>query len=79
MQKIDLNISFTEVVGYLASFGILVSFLMKDIKKLRIVNTLGCCLFIWYVVMTSFSMPIIFTNAVIVIINLYYLIITPKK
>ena len=73
-----LNFSITEIVGYLASVVVLVSFLMKHIKTLRIVNTIGCALFVVYGVLLNFSIPIVATNVAIIIINIYYLI-KPRK
>lgn len=64
----------TEMVGYSASLGVLVSFLMKDIIKLRIINTIGCGFFVAYGVMLDYSWPIIITNVIIIMINLYYLL-----
>ena len=69
-----MGFTFTENIGYLASLGVLVSFLMKDIKKLRIINTVGCLLFVWYGVLLNFSLPIIITNVTITIINTYFLL-----
>ncbi|MFN8314942.1 MAG: uroporphyrinogen decarboxylase [Chitinophagales bacterium] len=63
----------TEVVGYAASLGVLLSFLMKDLKTLRIVNTIGCLLFVLYGVLLHYSYPVILTNVSIIGINLYYL------
>jgi uncharacterized protein with PQ loop repeat len=67
-----LGISVTEWVGYAASLGVLLSFLMKDIKTLRLVNSVGCLLFVVYGVLLS-SIPIIITNVAILLINFYYL------
>jgi len=68
----------TEIMGYTASCGVLLSFLMKDIKTLRIVNSIGCALFIVYGVMLSPpSFPVILTNVAIIIINVYYLLKKP--
>lgn len=63
----------TEYAGYIASATVLISFLMKNIRTLRIVNSIGCLLFIGYGVMLE-SIPIVVTNAAIVLINGYYLI-----
>jgi hypothetical protein len=63
----------TEIIGYIASLGVLISFMMKDMKWLRIINTIGCGLFILYGYMLHYSFPIIITNVCIVFINLYYL------
>jgi hypothetical protein len=69
-----LGLPWFEWIGYTASFVVLLSFLMKDMKKLRIVNILGCSLFIAYgLTLPAISIPIILTNAAIVIVNLYYL------
>lgn len=68
-----LGISITEWVGYAASLGVLVSFLMKDIKVLRVVNSIGCALFVAYGLMLG-SIPIIVTNVAILFINAYYLL-----
>jgi len=63
----------TDFIGYLASFLVLFSFLMKKMKNLRIINTLGCTLFVAYGFLLDFSWPIIITNLAIIIINIYYL------
>ncbi len=68
-----LGISLTEWVGYAASLGVLLSFLMKDIVKLRIINSVGCFLFVVYGVMLNMSLPIVITNVAILLINFYYL------
>ncbi len=68
-----LSISLTDIIGYGASLGVLVSFLMKDIRTLRIVNTVGCILFIAYGFLLHTSWPIIITNVSITCINIYYL------
>lgn len=64
----------TEIIGYLASLGVLISFMMKDMKWLRIINTIGCGLFILYGYMLHYSFPIILTNMSIVGINMYFLV-----
>ncbi|OIQ30759.1 MAG: uroporphyrinogen decarboxylase [Bacteroidetes bacterium MedPE-SWsnd-G2] len=66
-------ITLTDWVGYAAMATVLISFLLKDIKKLRIVNSLGCLLFVVYGFMLEpISMPIIVTNSAIFCINVYY-------
>ncbi len=70
-----LGISITEWVGYLASAFLLLSFTMKDVIKLRIINSVGCALFVIYGFMLQTSWPIIITNGAILIINFYYLLL----
>lgn len=69
-----MEVNITEIIGYIASFVVLLSFLMKDILKLRIINFIGCSLFVVYGIMLQYSIPIILTNSVILLIHTYYLI-----
>ena len=64
---------YREYIGYLASAIVLLSFIMGRILYLRIINTIGCGFFIFYGALLG-SVPIIATNAAIVLINVYYLI-----
>jgi len=63
---------YTDYIGYLASSLVLVSFLMKKITYLRVINTVGCVFFIVYGTLLA-SVPVVITNVAIVIINIYYL------
>ncbi|WP_431159080.1 uroporphyrinogen decarboxylase [Winogradskyella poriferorum] len=71
------GITGTEYIGYLASFMVLLSFTMKDVKKLRMVNMTGCILFIIYGFLMPtlrIGLPIIIANAAILAVNIYYLV-----
>ena len=72
-MKLILFIHTTELVGYLAMLFLLVSFLMKDIRRLRALNTLACALFVAYGFLLDISWPIVISNSAIFGINLYYL------
>jgi hypothetical protein len=63
---------YTDYIGYIASGVVLLSFLMRKMLFLRIVNTIGCVFFIVYGILLG-QAPIIITNAAIVLINIYYL------
>lgn len=67
------DISMTEWVGYLASLVLMISFLMKNINRLRVINSIGAVLFIVYGVMLAISWPVIITNAFILGVNVFYL------
>ncbi|SKB62606.1 inner membrane protein [Salegentibacter holothuriorum] len=73
-----LGISLTEWIGYLSSFFIAISFFMRNIVKLRIINTLGCILFVIYGILID-SWPVIIANGIIVFVNFYYLFINKKQ
>ena len=64
--------NYIEIIGYLASAFVLLSFVMKEMTKLRIVNIVGCGFFIAYGVLLV-SWPIIITNVAIVCVNVFYL------
>jgi len=70
------GITGTEYIGYLASLMVLISFTMKDVKKLRLVNMTGCILFIFYGFLMPtliIGLPIIIANLAIFSVNLFYL------
>ena len=73
------NVPLVEIVGYLAMLTLLVSFMMKDVTKLRIINSIGCLLFVIYGFMLNISYPIVVTNTAIILINFYYLYIEKSK
>lgn len=68
-----LGISITEWAGYLASLALIISFTMKNVETLRIINSIGAILFVIYGVMLKTSYPIIITNGFILFANIYYL------
>lgn len=62
-----------EILGTLASIIVLISFLMKGEKKIRIINILGAIMFVVYgILINAFS--VWFLNGALVFIHLYYLI-----
>ena len=69
------NTTITDWVGYAAMVVLLISFMMKNVRKLRIINTLGCALFVLYGVLLSTSWPIVISNVAIICINFYYLFV----
>jgi len=58
----------------MASLFVLLFFLRKDMRQLRIINSIGCALFVAYGVLLM-SIPIIITNVAILLVNGYYLFI----
>lgn len=76
-----LGITGTEYVGYLASFMVLLSFTMKNVKTLRLVNAVGCILFVIYGFLMPtirVGLPIIIANTAIFFVNLYHLFLKKK-
>ncbi len=67
-----------EIIGYLASFMVAISFLFKDLKVIRWVNLVGCMFFVIYGYYIQ-SWPVIGTNVFIVLVQIYYLFIAPQR
>ena len=66
-----------EIIAYIASAFILVSFTLKDQLRLRIFNSIGALIFIYYSLYKN-DYPVVFINTSIVIINLFYIIKNTK-
>ena len=67
------NIQLIEWFGYLASVIVAISFLMKSINKLRIINTLGAICFVIYSAVIK-AWPVALINTFVICVNIYYLI-----
>ena len=74
-----ISLSLIDLFGYSATFVLMISFTMKNIFSLRIINSIACLLFIAYGFLLSVSWPIIISNAFIFLINIYYVLKKNKK
>jgi Flp pilus assembly protein protease CpaA len=61
-----------EIFGYVSMVVVLISMLMGDIKKLRIVNSIACAMFVIYGI-SLHAYPIVIMNVLVIAINLYRL------
>ena len=62
-----------ELVGYLSSVIVLISFLMTSVVKLRVINSVGSLIFTVYALLIH-SYPTAFLNACLIGVNIYNLI-----
>ena len=62
-----------EMIGYLGSSLVLISFLLASVAKLRIVNSVGSVIFTIYAFIIK-SYPTAVMNLCLVLINVYYLV-----
>lgn len=69
-----MTIDPTEMVGYLGSVVVLASFFTKNMKNLRVVNSVGCALFALYGYMLGCKIPMMATNIAIIFVNAYFLL-----
>lgn len=68
-----MEVNSIEMLGYLASAIVALSFLMKNMFNLRVVNFVGCVLFAIYGLMIE-SIPVMITNGFIASVNVYFLL-----
>jgi hypothetical protein len=69
-----LGVSYVEWIGYIAMVFVASSFLMKNIVRLRTLNSIGASWFVLYGFLLDISWPIVVTNGIILTLNLYYLL-----
>lgn len=62
-----------EIYGYIAMIVCVISMLMKDIKWLRIINTISCLMFVIYGFILG-AYPIVILNSLVISINIFRLI-----
>lgn len=63
---------YMEIMAYFASVIVLISFIVKDVVLLRLLNTIGCMLFLIYSCYYG-RYPLIFLNSMVMIVNLIYI------
>ena len=61
-----------EILGTMASIIILISFTMKDIKKIRLINIIGSIIFIIYAIYIK-SFSVCFLNSMMIFVHIYQL------
>ncbi|AYN00761.1 uroporphyrinogen decarboxylase [Chryseobacterium sp. 3008163] len=69
----------TNYIGYAASVFIILSFILKDLTKIRIVNLVGCICFVIYGIFSGMLWPVIIPNGIICFVQVYHLLIGKKK
>lgn len=67
-----------EWIGYAASIFIVLSFVVNNLKSVRIINMIGCLCFVVYGTYFEFW-PVVIPNIILVFIQLYFLFFKDKK
>ena len=67
-----------EIIGFAASCFILLSFLLKGEKKIRLVNSIGCIVFIIYGILID-ALSVWLLNAVTLIVQIVKVIQLSKQ
>ncbi len=68
-----MNAFVIELIGYLGSALVLISFLMVSVYKLRVINSLGSVACVIYGLIIH-AYPTVVMNLALLIINIYYLV-----
>ena len=71
--------NWAEYVGYVASAFVVGSFLLKEIKTIRLVNLIGCICFVIYGGYSGMLWPIIIPNVILALVQIYHLVRTIKS
>lgn len=62
-----------ELIGYVGSAFVLISFLMATVIKLRVINSIGSLISVAYGVLIH-AYPTVVMNAALLVINIFYLV-----
>jgi uncharacterized protein with PQ loop repeat len=73
-----MNHIFTEIIGYLAMGMLIVSFIPKQLRLIRILNLTGCVFFVAYGILLGWKLPIVISNSLVAVIQLYHLLLIKK-
>jgi hypothetical protein len=65
-------INMIEIFGYISMVVVLISTMMKDMKRLRIINSIGCLMFVIYGLYMQ-TYPIVAMNIVVILIHFWRL------
>jgi uncharacterized protein with PQ loop repeat len=60
-----------EIIGWIATIGTLLSFAVKDMYKLRLINTAASMVWIVYGILKADN-PIIVINSAVIVMHLYW-------
>jgi hypothetical protein len=67
-----------EILGYLASAIVLLSYMQRSTVWLRIFGSIGCLMFIGYALLKN-DLPVVIVNAAIVLINAVFIYKAHKR
>lgn len=75
-----------DYIGYLASFFIVGGFLLKDLKKIRLINFFGCMCFVIYGIflkdyrdISQWLLPVIIPNGILALVQVYHLTVQKNE
>ncbi len=73
----DIN-TWQQIVGYIAMTLLVVSFIPKQMKTVRVVNLIACMFFVVYGILLS-AWPIVISNVAVCCVQIYHLFFAKAK
>lgn len=73
-----MNAVWFEWIGYAASIFVILSFVVNQLRTVRIINMIGCMCFVVYGIYFE-AWPVVIPNALVAMIQAYYLIFKDNK
>ena len=67
-----------ELIGYFAMTFLVLSFIPKQIVRIRVINLIGCLFFVAYGIMLQ-AWPVAISNGFVAVIQIYHLINLKKE
>ncbi len=67
------------ISAWLAPTFVILSFLLKKIRQIRIVNLVGCIFFVIYGILKGMLLPVIIPNGLLACIQIYFIVCGEKK
>ena len=64
---------YLEIMAYIGSIIIFISFVVKSVKWLRILNNVGCVIFLIYSLYHGRT-PLILLNSGVILVNIWHLL-----
>ena len=61
-----------EIMAYIGSLIIFISFCTKNVSLLRILNNIGCVIFLFYAFYHG-RLPLIILNSMVIAVNVYHI------
>ncbi len=71
--------NFVEIIGYFAMTFLVLSFIPKQVQLIRIINLIGCLFFVAYGILLGWKFPIIISNGLVAVIQVYHLLFVRGK
>lgn len=68
-----------ELIGYIATTVLVISFIPKNVNWIRVINLVGCLVFVAYGILLGWKYPLIISNGLIALIQAYHLLRRPKQ